>query len=85
MTQTCGILIGMESSNDRDPWVGTADLARMLGCSQRLVQLSLADHARADETYGRGNWTDHARGPIAVKKVYGVRESVALRLMSRTL
>jgi hypothetical protein len=71
------------TTGDHDPWLGTAEIARALHCPQRRVQLSLENPARADATYGRGMWTNEAKGPLSVRKVYGVRQSVVKKLASR--
>jgi hypothetical protein len=72
------------ATDNADPWVGTAEIARTLDCPRRRVQRTFEDPSRADEAYGRGNWTDHAMGALSVKKVYAVRRSVVLELASGT-
>ena len=52
-------------------WIGTAEIAGLLGCSRRLVQQSFRE---ADRVYGAGNWRDQSN-PIARKRVYQVRRA----------
>lgn len=70
----------MSSTGEADPWVGTAEIAVILDCPLRRVQRSLSTPQKADVTWGKGMWTDRARGALSVKKVYGVRRSVVLQM-----
>lgn len=61
-------------------WIGTVQVAELLGCSRRLVQKSLATPAAANRRYGPGNWRNRSN-PISDKVVYQVRRARVLELI----
>lgn len=59
-----------------DDWVGTPEVARLLGVSESTVYRSLADPATADAEWGAGNWR---RKPLVRRAIFQVRRSAVDR------
>jgi DeoR/GlpR family transcriptional regulator of sugar metabolism len=66
----------------RDGWIGTAEIAEILGCSTATVRRTFATSDRADRLYGQGNWTD-TPSPAAARRAFQVRRSVITEMAQR--